>query len=162
MDVAARESGVSAGDMRMNSRSGVGVVVIVVAVFAVGITWMLRRDGRAAALEQSPGWPPLPRHVQIEVLNTTKMSGAARVGMLLLRHAGFDVVKAGDAELRFRDMERNRIVVRRGDTTGVGRILEALGGADVVDSADATRLVDLTVFLGKKFAPPRDRVSPNR
>ena len=70
-------------------------------------------------------------------------------------------MKAGDAALRFRGMERNRILVRRGDTTGVGRIIEALGGAEVFDSADATRLVNLTVFLGKNFAPPPDRVSAN-
>ncbi len=160
MDVAAGEYRVPERDMRLN-RTAVAVACgAVVLVAAVGA--LLFRTGRPGASPEQPiGWTPLPHRVQVEVMNSSKSAGAARIATLLLRHAGLDVVHAGNADAQFRGIERNRIVVRRGDTTGVGRVIEAIGGADVVDAPDPSRVVDLTVVLGATFAPPPDRVNSN-
>jgi hypothetical protein len=138
------------------TRIAMAATVGVVAVAAAGATWLMRGRAGAVATERESAWTPLPRRVQVEVLNVGKSPGAARVGTVLLRHAGLDVVRTGNDTMVF---ENNRIAVRRGDTTGVGRIIEAIGRADVVDAPDSTPLVDLTVYLGRSFAPPPDRIN---
>ena len=159
MDPPARKPRLPADDMRLMARAGLAVGFGALAVVAIVVR---RNAGASPPPDQQPAWTPLPKRVQIEVLNTGKVPGAARVGTQLLRHAGLDVVQSGNADSTLRGLERNRIAVRRGDTTGVGRIIEALGGAVVVDSPDRSRMVDLTVYLGRKFAPPPDRVSANQ
>jgi hypothetical protein len=71
--------------------------------------------------------------------------------MLLLRRAGLDVVSLANADSALSGRLRNQVLIRRHDTTGVGRVVEALGDAEVIEAADSTRLVDLTVLLGKRF-----------
>jgi hypothetical protein len=107
----------------------------------------------ATASGDQPTKPDLPRKVTVEVLNSGGNVGAARVGMLVLRHARLDVVYFGNADSAQSGHARNQVLVRRGDTTGVGRVIEALGTAEIIDAPDAARLVDLTVLLGKEFAP---------
>ena len=46
---------------------------------------------------------------------------------------------------------RNEVLVRRGDTTGVGRIIEAIGPAVVTDAPDRGREVDLTLLVGSDY-----------
>jgi hypothetical protein len=108
------------------------------------------RGGRADGADS--GRPDLPRKVTVEVLNSGGNIGAARVGMLLLRRARLDVVYFGNADSAQSGRVRNQVLVRRGDTTGVGRVIEALGNAEIVEAPDLARLVDLTVLLGKEFA----------
>jgi hypothetical protein len=143
--------------MRLTARSalwvGAGVVIIVAATFVV------RRLGHRPAAAPTTAWTPLPHRVRVEVRNASNLSGAARTGRLLLQHAGLDVVQSGNADSA---ITANRILVRMGDTTGVGRIVEALGGADVVTEPDSSRLVDLTVILGRNFAPPPDRFNASQ
>lgn len=99
------------------------------------------------------------RRVVVEVLNPGKQVGAARAATLRLRQEGLDVVYFGSvSDTALARRERNLIYVRRGDTAGVGRAIQALGGAEVVDRADATRLVDLTVVLGREYGVRRDSV----
>jgi len=64
---------------------------------------------------------------------------------------GLDVVSLANADSALSGRIRNQVLIRRHDTTGVGRVVEALGDAEVIESADSTRLVDLTVLLGKRF-----------
>jgi hypothetical protein len=111
-----------------------------------------RRGGEGIANGNSPAMADLPRKVTVEVLNSGGNVGAARLGMLLLRRARLDVVNFGNADSAQSGRIRNQVLVRRGDTTGVGRVIEALGAAEVIDAPDSTRLVDLTVLLGKEFA----------
>jgi hypothetical protein len=92
--------------------------------------------------------------VAIEVLNAGKVPGAARVGTELLRDAGLDVKYFGNADSVYQDIPRNRILVRRGDTVGVGRVIEALGAADVEMAPSEAPQVDLTVLLSKSFRAP--------
>jgi hypothetical protein len=124
-----------------------GAVIVLLALVACH-----RGAGRGAGNGGASVTTDLPRNVTVEVLNSGGNLGAARVGVLLLRHARLDVVYFGNADSAHSGRVRNQVLVRRGDTTGVGRVIEALGAAEVVDAPDRTRLVDLTVLLGKEFA----------
>lgn len=125
----------------------------------VAVALLAGRLARQAPVTSEPTgprrWEPLGRRVEVEVLNSGGIVGAGRAGMMLLRRAGLDVVYLGNAEAALRDRDRNQVLVRRGDTAGVGRVVEALGDAEVVEAPDSTRLVDLTVLLGRRFLVPK-------
>ena len=145
--------------MRLTARSGwwlgAASVVVVVGVLA----WMKIRthDSSPARL---PGRADLPRRVTVEVLNSTRTPGVARVATELLRHAGLDVVYFGSADTTLRGRAHVEVLVRRGDTTGSGRVLEALGKGVVVDAPDRSRVVDLTVVIGSDFTAARPATKP--
>jgi hypothetical protein len=140
----------------MNLRMKLSVAVIALVVIGFSAWRWARARSPAPAAEATR--TPLPHRVRVEVLNSGKISGAAREAAVLLRHAGLDVVNYGDAGPSLAGRERNQVLVRRGDTTGAGRVLETLGPADILDLPDPSRLVELTVVLGRDFgAKPRAR-----
>lgn len=124
--------------------------VAVVAMLVLLLGW---RATRGIADEPGRGdnrtWKPLPRTVTVEVLNGGDISGAARDAALRLRRGHLDVVGWSNAPAALRDttVDVIRILVRRGDTTGTGRIAEVLGPTEVIDQPDERRLVDLTVVI---------------
>lgn len=91
--------------------------------------------------------------VQVEVLNASGRPGAARGGALVLRRAGIDVVYFGNAEAA---LDSTRIVVRRGSAEVGARVRAALNVGRVAVEADSSRLLDVTVLLGRDFTPPFD------
>lgn len=136
----------------------VAVAASVVAVACVAVlAWRATRSGSARdVLLQEPEWEPLPRVVTVEVQNGGDRPGAARDAALRLRRARLDVVTWGNAPSELKDTvtTRVRVLVRRGDTTGVGRVIEVFGDAEVVNAADARRLVDLTVLVPRQIREP--------
>jgi len=146
--------------MRLNTRAWQWLGVAAVVVMAAGVTWALLRGGRSTAANQPATRTELPRRVTVEVLNSTRMPGVARVATALLRGAGLDVVYFGGADTTLRGRAHNEVLVRRGDTTGVGRIIAALGHASVIDAPDPTREVDLTVVIGTDYAQSKPAPRP--
>jgi hypothetical protein len=144
--------------MRMSP--SVPLTVVVAVIIGVG-TWFGLRHGRSKPVEgASVSYPPLPHQVRVEVLNPAKVPGASRVATLTLRSVGLDVIYYGNGDtIRARD--RNQVIVRRGDTTGVGRAVAALGGADVSIASDSTREADLTVLIGRTYATSRPVPPPH-
>jgi LytR cell envelope-related transcriptional attenuator len=146
--------------MRLNARAwswlGVGAAV----VLAAGVTRAVLRTGHASAANQPATRTELPRRVTVEVLNSTRMPGIARVATALLRRAGLDVVYFGGADTTLRGRAHSEVLVRRGDTTGVGRIIAALGRATVIAAPDPSREVDLTVVIGTDFAQSKPAPGP--
>lgn len=130
-----------------------GVGVVAVLAVAAGLLLAPKPVPDEVVLPRS--WAPLPRRVVVEVLNSGGVVGAGRAGTLLLRRAGLDVVSLANADSAHRGRERNQVLVRGRDTTGVGRAVEALGDAEVINAPDSTRLVDLTILLGKRFRVPK-------
>jgi hypothetical protein len=130
-----------------------GVIAVTCVAVAASSLLVPKPVPDDAVLQRS--WDSLPRRVVVEVLNSGGVAGAGRAGTLLLRRAGLDVVNLANADSAHRGRVRNQVLVRRGDTTGVGRALEALGDAEVITAPDSTRLVDLTVLLGKEFRVPK-------
>ena len=129
--------------------------VIAVILSALAASWLLMPRPVPADVNPVRIWAPLSQRVVVEVINSGKVPGAGRAGMLLLRRAGLDVVSLSNADSALSGRLRNQILIRRRDTTGVGRIVEALGDAEVIEAADSTRLVDLTVLLGTRFLVPK-------
>lgn len=125
---------------------------LVIAAVVVGVRRSGARSVTPVALEI---WDSLPRDVDVEVLNGAGVSGVARDGANLLRRGLLDVVWFGDADSTLAGNDRNVILVRRRDTTGVGRVRAVIGDADVIDAYDVSRLVDLTVVLGRDFVHRR-------
>ena len=126
-------------------------VILLVVILAVRMT-----DSEQSPIQPEPEWPRMPRVVTVEVLNGGGISGAARDASLKLRRAGLDVVDWDNAPSALRDTVRtsHRIFVRLGDTTGVGRVIEAIGPAQIIDEPDPDRLVDLTVITARPAPEP--------
>ena len=158
MDVAARERRIPGRRVRLTARPrwllGSGVLLL-----AAGLTWALLHAYQTAA-SRPPTRAELQRRVTVEVLNSTKVPGVARVGMLALRHAGLDVVYFGNADSALSGRQQSQVLVRRGDTTGVGRVIEALGQAVVIDAPDRARVVDLTVLIGADYVLAKPATRP--
>jgi hypothetical protein len=139
--------------VRRGAALGLACVVLV-----AGVAWRV-------TYRQAPGTvgivvaDSLPRHVRVEVMNSAAPLGAAGRATTLLRHGGLDVVLRTNAPAALRGRRENEVLVRRGDTTGVGRIIDVLGPAVVSDAPDSTRLVELTVLLGSAFAPPPEHLT---
>jgi len=130
-----------------------GVIAVILSALAASLLLMPRPV--PADVNSVRVWAPLSRRVVVEVLNSGKAPGAGRAGMLLLRRAGLDVVSLANADSALSGRVRNQVIVRRHDTTGVGRVVEALGDAEILEAADSSRLVDLTVLLGRRFLVPK-------
>ena len=129
------------------------VIVTVALAGAVFATWYRVEhfgDGAGDA-RRVPGEAD---RLQVEVLNTTDAVGQARAATRRLRDAGLDVVYfGGDAGPV---LDSTLILVRRG-TSGTGtRVRRALGVGGVRVQADSTRLVDVTVRLGRDFVAGRN------
>lgn len=120
---------------------------------AIGLMLWLAIRGRdpvGGPLEPQVVWEPLPRRVEVQVLNGGTIAGAARAATAVIRRGGLDVVLFGDARDSLRDSARRvpLVLVRRGDTTGVGRLRELFDTVEVRDAPDPRPLVDLTVVIG--------------
>jgi hypothetical protein len=132
----------------------------VAAILVVAGVFWWRRPANVVADATGPlpagAWDlePLPRRVTVQVLNGTRIPRlAAALGMPHLRQVGLDVVASGDATDEQRAAGVTLVLVRRGDTTGVGRVLLRYPKAVVRDEPRASLLVDLTVVLGPDAAP---------
>lgn len=87
--------------------------------------------------------------ITVEVLNTTDAVGLARVATRLLRDAGLDVVYFGSDTGSA--LDSTVVLVRRGPPGSAERVIRSLGTGTVRALPDASRLVDLTVRLGRDF-----------
>lgn len=92
----------------------------------------------------------------VEVLNASGKAGLARSGTRVLRQAGIDIVFFGNAGAGVGVLDSTRIVVRRGTAVAGERVREVLSAGRVVVELDATRLLDVSVFLGTDFSPRLD------
>jgi hypothetical protein len=127
------------------------VVLVIVGVALAGsvfATWyrVTRAFGSAADARRVPGDED---RVQVEVLNTTDAVGQARSATRRLRDAGLDVVYFGTEGGQ--GLDSTQILVRRGNSATGTRVRRALGVGGVRVQSDSTRLVDVTVRLGRDF-----------
>lgn len=86
----------------------------------------------------------------VEVLNGTRIDGAARTATRMLRGQGIDVVFLGNAD----SVEvSTRVIARRGDMDRARYVARLLGTGKVVLETDTMRRVDVSVILGDDFMP---------
>lgn len=105
------------------------------------------RDARAYPIPGERG-----PHIVVEVLNASGRPGLARAGALALRRAGIDVVYFGNAGAGA-PLDSTRIVVRRGPADVGERVRAALKLGRVSVDTDSSRLLDVSVLLGRDFTP---------
>jgi hypothetical protein len=88
---------------------------------------------------------------RVEVLNGSDRPGLAREATERLRAAGFDVVYFGNAP----EPRGLTVVLDRGGRARAAQaVAHALAVPTVRPDPDASRLVDVTVLLGKDWPPP--------
>jgi hypothetical protein len=96
------------------------------------------------------GGAPAP---QIQVLNGSGVPELAQQAAQVLRDHGLDVVSIGNA-----DSQRYRqtlVLLRRGHAGVARQVAGALGHGEVLEQLDPSLLVDVTVVLGRDYAPER-------
>jgi hypothetical protein len=118
-----------------------------VVLGGTGVWWLMSR-GDVVSRYPIPGEE---HQVEVEVLNGTTVNGLARTMTLRLRRAGIDVVFFGDASHNTHDS--TSILIRRGDSSFVDLLRDAIGGGRVVMQPDDRLLVDATIVLGLDVAP---------
>jgi len=124
-----------------------------VLVFAAGLALRAFRSRDTTHAFAIPGEDG--RRIVVEVLNTTDVQGLARATTLELRRRGIDVVyfgSGGDAVL-----DLTAVVVRTTDPGARARAIRLarllnLPDTRVVVDPDSTRLVDLSVLVGRDLA----------
>lgn len=127
-----------------------GLVVLGVALAAFAV-W-----SRAGEGPRAPAWAgrPVPGEtdrVVVEVLNTTSVVGLARAATRRLRDGGLDVVAIGSDTGAV--LDSTQVLVRRGALAAGERVAAVLGAGRARALPDPGRLVDVTVRLGRDFAP---------
>lgn len=97
---------------------------------------------------QEPKGPPTPdTALRVEVLNGCGSPGAADKVAALLRHAGFNVERVGNADhFHYRQDIVAARTVSRARVESLGRVL---GGAPVVEQRLAGYDCDVTVIVGR-------------
>lgn len=119
---------------------------LVLAVFA---TWFRIHERPVAVRPQDRPIPGEGDRVVVEVLNATKVLGLARAATRRLRDAGIDVVAVGSDTGAV--LDSTQILVRRGPREPGERVANALGVGRPRVLPDPSRLVDVTVRLGRDF-----------
>ena len=139
--------------MEPRTAARLAVAAIVVAALAAGGAYWAghRADAPAPPDTAARASAPAGVRITVEVINTTTVRGLARRATLLLRDAGFDVVRyAGESA----PSDSTRVVARSGHLEWAQAVAKALGGAIVESRPDSSRYLDVSVFLGANWRPP--------
>jgi hypothetical protein len=129
--------------------------VAVVALIGLGLVlaafaaWFSIHERPVAVRPQDRPIPGEGDRVVVEVLNATKVLGLARAATHRLRDAGIDVVAVGSDTGAV--LDSTQILVRRGSIEPGERVANALGAGRPRVLPDPSRLVDVTVRLGRDF-----------
>lgn len=89
--------------------------------------------------------------IKVEVLNSTTVRGLARHATMVLRDAGFDVVRYATDDTRG---DSTRVFARSGRIDWAQSVAKALGGGVVEARPDSSRYLDVTVVIGADWRPP--------
>lgn len=111
-------------------------------------TWWRGRHAEPAPAAARPV-PGERDHIVVEVLNTTRAVGLARVATRVLRDAGIDVVYFGSDTGAA--LDSTQVLLRRGSPDAAAKVARALGVGVAQPRPDPGRLVDVTVRLGRDF-----------
>lgn len=126
-------------------------VLVAVAIAGAGAIW-LGVSARAAG-QQTGAARPVPGEtdrVVVEVLNASPAVGLARAATRRLRDAGLDVVYYGSDTTE--GLDSTEVLLRRGEARSAERVARALGTGRIRAAPDDSRLVDVSVRLGRDFA----------
>jgi hypothetical protein len=106
--------------------------------------------GQSVQVDTMVGHAPAGVRIKVEILNASKIHGAARTATFLLRARGYDVVAIGNAATT---QEATTVLDRSGHPRWAELIAKAVGGKAVA-RPDTSRYLDATVVLGSSWTPP--------
>lgn len=153
--------------MKGSLRWLIAVLVLVVVGGVSGSVWYsVRRKANAppgtmptgASLTDTSAHAPQGQRVVVRVLNSSGLSGRARLATSVLRDFGYDVVDYGTGPDTA--LAASRVEVHTGRTDWADRVLKVLGTGTVTTVTDSSRFVDLTVIIGRDWQPPSDPFRP--
>ncbi len=125
--------------------------------FATILAGCAKRDSASGAvpvtsarIDTTVGHAPAGVRIKVEVLNASRVRGAARAATFLLRERGYDVVATGNAgQLQ----AATTVLDRSNHPEWAALIAKAIGGKAVA-KPDTSRYLDATVILGAGWKPP--------
>ena len=112
---------------------------------------------RPAASGASRVVAPSGVRIRVQVLNATARRGLARRATSFLRDRGFDVVDVGTTR---ESLDTTVVLARSGNPAWAELVARALGGARVEARPDSSRYLDVTVLVGRNWAPPPEPFYP--
>jgi hypothetical protein len=137
--------------MESLARRWLSIGVAALLLLALGALIMVRKGN------QPPRVVPEGVRVKVEVLNASGRRGLAYRATLVLRQAGFDVVRfASDTTVA----ESTLVIVRSSAADWAVQAAKVLGAQRVVSLPDSARYLDLTVRLGRDWQPPAQPFYP--
>jgi len=101
-------------------------------------------------IDTTIGHAPADVRIKVEILNASRLRGAARSATFLLRERGYDVVASGNAG---RLQDPTVVLDRSNHPEWAALIAKAIGGK-VESKPDTSRYLDATVILGASWTPP--------
>jgi hypothetical protein len=135
---------------------GIFVTIVAVAVLVGSLAAGLVGGGRAVSpsIEAMSGAPePRPtERVRVQVLNASRRSGLAREATRELRDRGFDVLEFGNAPAGA-DSLRSVVLDRVGRVELARQVADAIRIGRVEARPDSNLMLDVTVILGRDWAP---------
>lgn len=131
--------------------SGAGILLA-----AAGVAAVVFRPPAPRLPPASVAAYPIPgaaHALKIEVLNGTGRTGLARAATRQLRQGGFDVVYYGETPT---PVTVSQVIGRRVDADAARPVARALRVDSVRSLRDASRRVDVSVWLGPDYRPPAE------
>ena len=150
----AGDEGQGAREAALKPRRRYGRIVLVFLILCgMGwIAWQLLalRPSRGGSYAPDDARAPEGVRIKVEVLNATQTKGLARKATVYLRDRGFDVVGSGNVT----EQRASTIVYDRSGHPEWARLVGRAMNATVVERADSSRYLDVTVLLGGNWRPP--------
>jgi hypothetical protein len=106
--------------------------------------------GETAHIDTTLGHAPEGVRIKVEVLNASRIHGAARTATFLLRSRGYDVVAISNAGT----VQPNTTVLDRSDHPRWAELIAKAVGGKALSKPDTSRYLDATVILGTSWTPP--------
>jgi LytR cell envelope-related transcriptional attenuator len=130
-----------------------GVLLVALVAVAGGVALAWPRPGESSPPVQVP---PGVR-IRVQVLNATATRGLARRATGYLRDRGFDVVDMATAP---QPRDSTLVIDHGGNPEWARLVARAFGGAAVEQGPDSSRYLDVTVLIGRDWAPPTEPFYP--
>ena len=123
------------------------VLLLVIGYFSYGY---ITRDHQAFTQEVQPSQPQ--KVIQLDVLNGSRIKGAASRVTNCLRTGGFDVVEMKNYKTN--NVHQTVVIDRVGDLSSARRVAHALGVSEknIVQQINPDYFVDVSVIVGEDIA----------
>lgn len=138
------------------ARRRIVIMTAALIAFQVALSGCSKRDHNAdgmmnsAQIDTTIGHAPAGVRIKVEVLNGSKVHGAARMATFLLRDRGYDVVATGNAGA----MQQATVVLDRSNHPEWAKLIAKAIGGKAAERPDTSAYLDATVVLGTDWTPP--------